>query len=168
MPKRAPQPETFPPIYHRVSQLVGAEGRVYRVPATGRMGDSIDTATGLVIPEMTRIFRLRAHWEAFKLSLKRASLSDNAETRERWGEAFRLASACGFYPNKEGGFVEFRPRDKSWHAELLATGAASGAEVQQDRGMASGGIVQDSQAEFLRRFAEGFEVDQAKGGTDAI
>lgn len=164
MPKRVPQPETFPAIYHTVAQLVGNEGKIYRVPATGRMGDSIDTATGAVIPEITRIFRLRAHWEAFKLALKRASLSDNEQTRQHWGEAYRRAAACGFYPNKEGGFVEFRPRDKSWHAELLATGGAQGETVREDGGLLRGDVVQDSQDAFLASL----NAEISKEGDDAI
>lgn len=149
MPKRVPQPETFPAIYHNVAQIVGGEGRIFRVPGQGRLGAISDSRTGETVSEWTQICRLRAHWEAFKLSLKRGSI----ENPERWGEAYRLASSAGFYPNKEGGFVEFRPRDQSWHALMLAKGAAVG-DAAPARPDFSGDVVESAQEKFLQSLNE--------------
>jgi hypothetical protein len=119
---KASNPEHFPIQYFNILHVVGEQGKTWRVPGVGEMQPMVDSQTGEEITADKLLSKLRGHFYAFKGSLKK--FKDDPKFQDSYLASCRVA--C--YVDRKGKFVEFRPTDKTWHAQALASGGIVGGD----------------------------------------
>jgi hypothetical protein len=115
--------ENFPAVYFRIANDVGAGGYTFRVPREGPLPDGRDSSTGEVVPALRMLNKLRGHFYAFKGSLKRA------KSDPKYEDVYLASCRVACYLDTDNLCLEFRPTDKTWHAQALASGGPVEGDV---------------------------------------